>query len=144
MWRGCSCKTVPESCPFIQRYRQFCVTGTLCPIPSNSGGEGHLAAVWHWRKAAHASTTSGIFLIWSTIRQNSDSGTYILTGDDYMRKVGTKHAVMACNPVQHLTNFGETDTLLEQDVVLAEAVGLLGTCQGRGQVSYNWSDIPPV
>ena len=69
-------KTVPESCPFIQRYRQFCVTGTLYPIPSNSGG-GHLAAVWHWRKAAHASTTSGSFLIWSTIRQDSDSGTYI-------------------------------------------------------------------
>ena len=57
-----------------------------------------------------------------------------------MRKVGTKHAAMACNPVQYLTNFGETDTLLE----LAEAVGLLGTCQGRGQVNYNWSDIPPV
>ena len=61
-----------------------------------------------------------------------------------MRKVGTKHAAMACNSVQYLTNFGETDTLLEQDVVLAEAVGLLGTCQGRGQVNYNWSDIPPV
>ena len=57
-----------------------------------------------------------------------------------MRKVGTKHAAMACNPLQYLTNFGETDTLLE----LAEAVGLLGTCQGRGQVNYNWSDIPPV
>ena len=34
-----------------------------------------------------------------------------------MRKVGTKHAAMACSPVQYLTNFGETDTLLEQDVV---------------------------
>ena len=69
---------------------------------------------------------------------------HILTGDDYMRKVGTKHAAMACNPVQYLTNFGETDTLLEQDVVLAEAVGLLGTCLRMGQVYYNWSDIPPV
>ena len=61
-----------------------------------------------------------------------------------MRKVGTKHAAMACSPVQYLTNFGETDTLLEQDVVLAEAVGLLGTCLRRDQVNYNWSDIPPV
>ena len=69
---------------------------------------------------------------------------HILTGDDYMRKVGTQHAAMACSPVQYHTNFGETDTLLEQDVVLAEAVGLLGTCLRRGQVNYNWSDIPPV
>ena len=69
---------------------------------------------------------------------------HILTGDDYMRKVGTKHAATACSPVQYLTNFGETDTLLEQDVVLADAVGQLGTCLGRGQVNYNWSDIPPV
>ena len=69
---------------------------------------------------------------------------HILTGDDYVRKVGTKHAAMACSPVQYLTNFGETDPLLEQDVVLAEAAGLLGTCLRRGQVNYNWSDIPPV
>ena len=69
---------------------------------------------------------------------------HILTGDDYTRKVGTKRAAMACNPVKYLTNFGETDTLLEQDIVLAETVGLLGTCLGRGQVNYNWSDIPPV
>ena len=69
---------------------------------------------------------------------------HILTGDDYMRKVGTKHAAKACNPVQYLTTFGETDTLSDQYVVIAEAVGLLGTCLGRGQVNYNWSDIPPV
>ena len=49
-----------------------------------------------------------------------------------MRKVGSKHAAMACNTVQYLTNLGETDTLLEQDVVLAEAVGLLGTCLEKG------------
>ena len=33
-------------------------------------------SVWHWRKAAHASTTSGSFSMWSTVRQDSDSGTY--------------------------------------------------------------------
>ena len=37
-----------------------------------------------------------------------------------MRKVGTKHAAMTCDPVQYLTNFGETDTLSDQDVVLAD------------------------
>ncbi|KAK3885499.1 hypothetical protein Pcinc_010240 [Petrolisthes cinctipes] len=46
--------------------------------------------------------------------------SHILTGDDYMSKVGTKHAAMACDPVQYLTNFGEADTMSEQDAALAE------------------------
>ena len=45
---------------------------------------------------------------------------HILTGDDCMSKVGPKHAAMACDPVQYLTNFGETDTLLDQDAAQAE------------------------
>ena len=45
---------------------------------------------------------------------------HVLTGDDCMSKVGTKYTAMACDPVQYLTNFRETDTLLEQDVALAE------------------------
>jgi hypothetical protein len=45
---------------------------------------------------------------------------HILTGDDCMSKVGTKHAAMACDPVQYLTNFGEKEILLEQDAALAE------------------------
>ena len=45
---------------------------------------------------------------------------HILTGDDCMGKVGTKHAAMTCDPVQYLTNFGETDTLSDQDVLLAD------------------------
>ena len=65
-------------------------------------------------------------------------GHIIVTGDDYMRKVGTKHAAEACNPVEHLTQFGETDTLSYQDVVLAEAVGLLGTCLGTGQIFHQF------
>ncbi len=32
---------------------------------------------------------------------------HILTGDDCMSTVGTKHAAMACDPVQHLTHFGK-------------------------------------
>ena len=37
-----------------------------------------------------------------------------------MRKVGSKHAAMASDPVQYLTNFGEVDTLTDQDTALAE------------------------
>ena len=70
-------------------------------------------------KTAHASAASGSFSTWSSIRQDSDSGIYILTGYNCMSKVVTKHAAMTCNPVQYLTNFGETDTLSEQDVELA-------------------------
>ena len=43
-----------------------------------------------------------------------------LTGDDSTRKVGTKHAAMAVDPEQHLTNFREIDSLSEQDGALAE------------------------
>lgn len=45
---------------------------------------------------------------------------HILTGDDCMSKVGTKHAAMVCDPVQYLTNFGETVILSEQDAGQAE------------------------
>ena len=34
--------------------------------------------------------------------------------------MGTKHTAMDCDHVQYLTNFGETDTLLDQDAALAE------------------------
>ena len=37
-----------------------------------------------------------------------------------MSKVGTKHAAIASDPVQYLTNFGERTTLSEQDIQLAE------------------------
>ena len=45
---------------------------------------------------------------------------HILTGDDCMSKVGTKHAAMVSEPVQYLINFGEAETLTEQDTALAE------------------------
>lgn len=44
----------------------------------------------------------------------------ILTEDDCMSKVGTKHAAMISDPVQYLANIGEADTLTEQDAALAE------------------------
>ncbi len=34
--------------------------------------------------------------------------------------MGIKHAALASDPVQYLINFGETDTLSEQDLELAE------------------------
>ena len=37
-----------------------------------------------------------------------------------MSKVSTKHTARVCDPVQHLTNFGEADTLSEQVAALAE------------------------
>ena len=37
-----------------------------------------------------------------------------------MSKVGTKHAAMVSEPVQYLINFGEAETLTEQDTALAE------------------------
>ena len=37
-----------------------------------------------------------------------------------MTEVGTKHAAMTCDPVQYLTNVGETHTLSEYDVAPAE------------------------
>ena len=52
---------------------------------------------------------------------------HILTGDDCMSKVGTKHAAMASDPVQYLTNVGEVDTLSDQDSTGRE---VLSTCLG--------------
>ena len=45
-----------------------------------------------------------------------------------MRKVGTKHAAMA-DPVQYLTNFGEVDTLPDQQRSTWYVSG-----QGSGQI----------
>ena len=45
---------------------------------------------------------------------------HILTGDDYMSKMGLKHAALKCDPVRYLSNFAENESLSEQDLVLAE------------------------
>ena len=60
----------------------------------------------------------------------------MLTGDDCMSKVGTKHAAMASDPVQYLTNVGEVDTLSDQDTALAEKY--LVRVWAGGQVKYNY------
>jgi hypothetical protein len=45
---------------------------------------------------------------------------HILTGDDCMSKIGTKHAAIVSDPVQYLMNFGEENSLSDQDAALAE------------------------
>jgi len=57
-----------------------------------------------------------------------------------MSKVGTKHAAMVSDLVhQHLTNFAEKDTLLEQDITLAE--NYLVYIWAGGQIKYNCRSI---
>ena len=50
-----------------------------------------------------------------------------------MSKMGTPHAAMKCDPVQYLTNFGETDHLSEQDVAPAGKY-LVRVWAGPGQL----------
>ncbi|KAH3894675.1 hypothetical protein DPMN_018832 [Dreissena polymorpha] len=45
---------------------------------------------------------------------------HILTGDNFMRKMRTKHTAVTFERVQFLMNFGETDTVSEQDEALAK------------------------
>ena len=44
---------------------------------------------------------------------------HVLSGDDPVSKVGTKHAVLTCNPLS-LTNFAETDSLTTVDISVVE------------------------
>ena len=45
---------------------------------------------------------------------------HILTGEDCMSKVGTKHAAIHFKREQYLINFGEEPELSPRDVALAE------------------------
>jgi len=40
---------------------------------------------------------------------------HIVTEDNCMSKIGSKHAAVAADPVQYLMNYGETATLSKQD-----------------------------
>ena len=44
---------------------------------------------------------------------------HVLSGDDAVSNVGTKHAALACNPLS-LTNFAETDSLTKVDISVVE------------------------
>ena len=48
-----------------------------------------------------------------------------------MSDVGTKHAAMTCDPVQYLTNSGETYTLSEHDVAPADKYLVRGWAGAR-------------
>ena len=45
---------------------------------------------------------------------------FIITGNDYLSKIGTKHAALSCSPEVYLANFGNEDILTECDISLAE------------------------
>lgn len=40
---------------------------------------------------------------------------HIMTGDDALIKVGTKHATLAPKPIQLLSNFGESPEFSDED-----------------------------
>ena len=44
---------------------------------------------------------------------------HVLSGNDVVTKVGTKHAALTCNPFS-LTNFAETDSLARVDISIVE------------------------
>ena len=46
--------------------------------------------------------------------------SYIITGNDYLSKIGTKHAALSCNPELFLLNLGDAEMLTEKDISLAE------------------------
>ena len=46
---------------------------------------------------------------------------HVLTGDDSLSKVDTKHAAVVKTPIAYLYNFGETENISEAEVSKAEA-----------------------
>ena len=45
---------------------------------------------------------------------------FIITGNDYLSKIGTKHAALSCSPEVYLANFGDVNILTECDISQAE------------------------
>lgn len=45
---------------------------------------------------------------------------HVMTGDDALSKIGTKHAALTCRPTRFLSFFGETPVLSEADLYQAE------------------------
>jgi len=61
---------------------------------------------------------------------------HVLTGDDCMSKVGPKHAAMACDPVQSISNkFWRNRKLVRTRCCFGREI--LGPCLGWGQVKYH-------
>ena len=58
---------------------------------------------------------------------------HMLTGDDCMIKVGSKHAAMACDPINYMTNFGGDRNASRARYIISGSV--LSTCLSR--VNYN-------
>src|SRR6218665_3841037 len=120
---GCSCATMQESYRSLKRHGHFRIIATPYSMVIFQGVAimlpgiaGDAAAVWHPRETAYGSSS---FSTGTITHQNSDQG-YLLTRDDCMSKMGTKHVSMAREPVNYLNHFGETDPLLEQNTELAK------------------------
>ena len=64
--------------------------------------------------------THSIYHHLGDVRSRTVVKAHILTGQDCMSKIGTKHCALVCNPERYLSNFGESSALSEQDVALAE------------------------
>ena len=45
---------------------------------------------------------------------------HVLTGNDCLSKIGTKHAALNCDPVKFLSSFGESENLCDAEICLAE------------------------
>lgn len=45
---------------------------------------------------------------------------HILTGDDALSKIGTKHAALSCNPEHYLSNFAQSSMLTDENFTEAE------------------------
>ena len=45
--------------------------------------------------------------------------SYTITGNDGISKIGTKHAVLSCNPEPYLANFGKAKLHSQHDIPLA-------------------------
>ncbi|KAH3786936.1 hypothetical protein DPMN_165054 [Dreissena polymorpha] len=96
-----------------------------CTLPAIKFGNEVIPELLNWIEEADAKKCrmlplhQAIFRL-GTLLAKTMIKAHILTGEDCMSKVGTKHAAVTSDPVQFLMNFGETDTLSEQNEALAE------------------------
>ena len=60
------------------------------------------------------------YTVFGQILSKAIMKAYIITGNDYISKMGTKKAALSFSPEVYLANFGDGELLTEQDIALAE------------------------
>ena len=60
------------------------------------------------------------YIVYGPVKLRAMLKAYIITGNDYLSKVGSKHVAVSCNPELFLSNFAEADVLTEAEIALAE------------------------